>query len=302
MDEHNLAKHANIRSSDELFRWSFFWFFLMAGLAITSAEKRSNKLFIIWVIYDIIFGVSATVSMMIAVIWDLKGGVLLWGRDQFEWALLIAPVMIHLCWWATAPLWPVSDGSFAIAYAFKHPLESNIPILWLIDGLFVILQPLCQLRLRTEPHPLLQRMTIPLSPVERSNELLRWSFFWLFVLLCLVSFDACLRFDRGYVKWMILEWPFMLLSTCLMKKAVRGIAEQNDGTFPWWKASLATVILHFMWWISGLAMIWTIRRPLERSTPFLWLVDGFFVLGQPYLQWQLVRKARARELSVGLLL
>jgi len=127
-----------------------------------------------------------------------------------------------------------------------------------------------------------------------------------------VIFDAELHGNKGYFKWMVLEWIFMLASTLLVKKAVSVAVQQEQGSFPWGKAAGVAVFLHLLWWCAApfwctettheYAMIYAMKHPVESSIPFLWLVDGLFVFCQPCFQLQLVRQAQSRELNVGLLL
>jgi len=294
---------SRVRSSNELIRWSFFWFFVLIGLNVFDEGKRGNVKFRYWLVVDCTLGIVSTFTMMAAS--RFTQGWTTRRLIQTTWWLVLFPLVCHFLWWLFGPTWRTADGTTAFMYFIKHPLESNIPFLWLVDGCFVIGQPACQVIVR------LSREPKALDMVQKSEELLRWSFFWLFVLFGLVIFDVELHGNTVYAVWVGLEWPIMFASTLIMRQAVRRIDDDTDSL--WSKAACATVAIHFLWWTA--AGVWptksgpraweyALTNPFASNIPFIWSVDGLFVLCQPFLQFRLMqahRTVQARMLNEELL-
>lgn len=313
-------------------------FFLMIGFTVTSETNLGNTNYMLWFTIDIALGFAATFSAMTAASRQETAPQAV--RQLCGIQIDAVFTCMHAVWWLLGPFWSTSDGSASFKYAVRNPLVSSIPIVWLIDGGIVFLQLKYLNQRRTE-----SRSQIG-SLVEKCEEVFIWSCSWLYVLLCAVWFDAEVHSNKGYKRWLAFEWPFMLLSTLLLKiaaikeKAAMEVAQPPAAAsmaaaaggrafglgvdaaaaaaagaccsalpaaaeLTLVNVSLAIALLNLLWWFAGLfrrtqatheyAMRYAIEHPTESLIPFLWLMDGFFVLYQPFLQWKLAQEHNRRR-------
>merc|ERR1712014_474058 len=80
--------------------------------------------------------------------------------------------------------------------------------------------------------------------VKTSEELIRWSFFWLYYMFFVFTYFMVVHCNRTWVRWLVIEWALMLLSTCLMTAAVQG----QQGATVLRTVSFAIALFHLLWW------------------------------------------------------